>query len=590
MFTRNKQARSTYSLVIAFLLAIGLSFLIPACFSNFNLAKEAIDSQEIVVSIGTNLNTIADWSTQMPFIDGFKSSRTWRTQNEKTWDTNEFEKLDLDENGWVRSLGDRDDGVQYTSVGTLLYREIGGRYWGGQYLVLYDGEGTLEYGFDAKKDELTSTPGRDVIDVTPSDGGIWLKITATDPNKTGNYIRNIRVISAAEEKTYQSQIFNPDFIEKVKDFKVFRFMDWMATNHSTQSQWRDRPTPQSARYSDRGVPVEIMVELVNRTHSDPWFCMPHGATDEYVTHFARYVKDHLEGDRQVYVEYSNEVWNGVFEQNRWVAQQGKNTWPNSSNSDYTKGINWYSKRTTEIIQLWEQVFGEEKDRVVGVMGGQAANIEVAKQALSYAWADRPLSHADSGIDAIAIAPYFGHYIGSPEHQAQAIVWATEADGGLNKLFDEITKGGVLSNSPKGGALQQAYDWIEDHVELAQQEHLQLIAYEGGQHLAGFGGVENHEGITKLFIEANRDRRMGEIYREYIQRWFELGGGLFINFSDIAQPSKWGSWGALEYVNQTSSPKYDAILDFLSLYVTIDLNMTNSLSVSNRSGGGRNMVV
>jgi hypothetical protein len=514
------------------------------------------------VQIGTNLNGINDWSTQLPFLDGFKSSRRWITHNKSTWNTNESDKLNLDANGWVKSLPNAGDGLQYTSVGTLLYREIGDRYPGGKYVVLYDGEGTIEYSFDAKKDWAASSPRRDVIDVTPSDSGIWVKITATDPNKTGNYLRNIRVIPATYENSYQSQIFNPDFINKVNDFSAFRFMDWMETNNSSQSQWSNRPTPQTVSYAQRGSPVEIMVELANQTDTDPWFCMPHMATDEYVTNFATYVRDHLESGRKVYVEYSNEVWNWGFGQSQWVLQQAKNEWSSSNDSDYAKKVNWFSRRTTQITQIWDRVFGANKERVIGVMGAQAANVWVAQQALSYDWTTTPLSHADYGIDAIAIAPYFAQYIGNPENASQVESWTYDSDGGLNKLFDEITKGGVLSNGPQGGSLQQSYDWIQKHVALAKQENLQLVAYEGGQHLAGMNGVENNAAINKLFIDANRDARMGDIYREYFQKWFELGGGLFVNYSDIAKPSMWGSWGLLEYANQSSSPKYDAIMDII----------------------------
>lgn len=116
--------------------------------------------------------------------------------------------------------------------------------------------------------------------------------------------------------------------------------------------------------------------------------------------------------------------------------------------------------------------------------------------------------------------------------------------------------------PAEGALAQVYDWVEDYADFAQAEGLQLLAYEGGQHLVGFNGVENNDAITNLFIEANRDPRLGDIYREYLETWFELGGGLFMNFSDITSSSKWGSWGTLEYLGQESSPKYNALLDLL----------------------------
>jgi hypothetical protein len=260
------------------------------------------DTATVIVSvaakpfaIGTNLAAVTYYSTQQPFIDGFKYSQRWITQNPQTWDTGESQLLDLDENGWVKSLPAPEAAPQYETVGSLLYREQQPYFYpGGKYVVLYEGQGTIEYGFDGKKDVAASRPGRDVIDVTPSDAGIWLKITATDPNGTGDYLRNIRVVPTAYEKTYQTEIFNPDFVEKIQPYTALRFMDWVETNNSEEKEWSDRPTLATSTFTEKGVPVELMVELANQTDADPWFSMPHQATDEYVTNFASYVKEHRE--------------------------------------------------------------------------------------------------------------------------------------------------------------------------------------------------------------------------------------------------------------------------------------------------------
>jgi len=37
----------------------------------------------------------------------------------------------------------------------------------------------------------------------------------------------------------------------------------------------------------------------------------------------------------------------------------------------------------------------------------------------------------------------------------------------------------------------------------------------------------------------------------------------MHFVDVGQPSKWGSWGALEYLDQDGSPKYNALIDFIN---------------------------
>ena len=36
----------------------------------------------------------------------------------------------------------------------------------------------------------------------------------------------------------------------------------------------------------------------------------------------------------------------------------------------------------------------------------------------------------------------------------------------------------------------------------------------------------------------------------------------MHFVDVSGFSKWGSWGALEYVEQKDSPKYNALMDFI----------------------------
>ena len=523
------------------------------------------------IPLGTNLHRLADWSPQFPFVNAFESARQWIPQDwgatpkesgtgfRYIWDTGEFQQLDLDEKGWVRSLPAPEDEPEYSSVSTLMFLNVG-EYPGGKYVVLYEGEGTIEYGLDAQKDETASTPGRDVIDVTPSSLGLLLRITETDPNGTGNYIRDIKVIP--EESEYaQEQIFNPQFLERIQPFNTLRFMDWMATNNSTQGEWSDRPTPDSSIFSGEIASVEAMVELANRTDSDPWFTMPHMATDEYVTNFAQYVKDNLDPELQVYVEYSNEVWNNDFAQAWWVEERVKEEFADSNTGDFGKRMDWFGKRTTEITQIWDEVFAENKERVVGVMGAQAANLQTGIRSLDYAWTDNPLSHEEYGIDAIAIAPYFGRYIGKPEHEAEIESWIDDDNNenlALDNLFKEIKQGGVLTDAPARGALQQAYNWTKNYAALAEENDLDLLTYESGQHLNGTEVVEENDAVGDLFIAANRDPRMGEIYQEYFATLHELGVDLSLNYTDVSRYNNYGSWGLLENIGQTNTPKYNAI--------------------------------
>ena len=557
-------------LVAIFSLTVFLVCIFPYGTIDFNLLQISTEktansgdrAAQIQLSLGTNLNGISDWSTEMPFLDAFKSARKWITQClpeepdcRRPWNTHESAQLDLDEYGWVRSLPAPEDAPEYTRVGTLMFRDVGS-YPGGKYVVLYDGEGTIEYELDARKDESASISGRDIIEVNPSNKGIYLIITATDPHRTGNYIRNLHLVPEKYEKNYETEIFNPKFFTKVSKFKTLRFMDWMSTNNSQQSEWQNRPKPESYSYSfrERGVPLEIMLELANRVEADPWFNMPHRARDDYIKNFAEIVRDNLNPSLPVYVEYSNEVWNADFSQGNWVEQQGITEWSNDRSNNEIKRINWYGKRTAQMCDIWKGVFGEQSHRVICVLSSQAANSRTATEALDCPlWRESPcLQH---GIDVLAIAPYFGSYIGSHKNQSQVQNWT------VDRLFQEIQQGGELNDSPPGGALQQAVEWMKENFEVANKRDLPLVAYEGGQHLVAHGGGENNRAITNLFMAANRDSRMYDVYLHYLDRWKTFGGTLFMHWLDIGKYSRWGSWGAWEHVEQESSPKYRALMTF-----------------------------
>jgi hypothetical protein len=515
--------------------------------------------------LGTNLESVTDYSPQVPFTDLFLSSREWFTQcqvgvdtgcsNSNSWDTGEAAALDLDANGWVRSLPASSDGPIYTSVATFW--DLPSDFPSGRYVVLYDGQGTIEYGLGATRIAELSSPGRDVVQVNISGGGILLRITATDTLSDGDYIRSIRFVAEGDETRLLTNRFSRIFIDRLQPYTALRFMDWMRTNDSVVSSWSGRSQATDVRYSTlKGVPVEVMVDLANTTEKAPWFTIPHQATDEYVQQFAIVVRDNLLPSLPIYVEYSNEIWNSAFSQGDWVEDRGVAEWPGSLESRFTKRINWHGKRTAEVCEIWKSVFAASSERVICVLASQAANSWTAQEGLSCPlWNETPcVSH---GINAIAVAPYFGGYLGEPGNASQVSGWSSSS-AGMTKLFTELQSGGKLAGGPTGGAVAQSFEWIEANKSIADLFNVALLSYEGGQHLVGVSGAENNSTLTTMFTAANRDARMGSIYTSYLQGWEARGGGLFMHFNDIGTYSRYGSWGALENVEQTSSPKYDAL--------------------------------
>ncbi len=521
--------------------------------------------------VGTNLSPIHDWSSEQPFLDVFRTAREWTPQCNYGepgctggWSTGEEHLMDIDTNGWIKSLPDVSDPAVYTFVSTLVFSGDERLPIAGRYVVIYDGYGTLEYDMGATKVASQSSVNRDVVDVDGS-GTVRIKITET---RKSNYIRNIHMFRIEEEATWRDELFAADFIDRLGDFSTVRFMDWMRTNNSHQALWSNRPTDEMATYTtDKGVPIETMLALANHAERDPWFNIPHQADSDYITRFAEMVRDQLDPGLAVYVEHSNEIWNSSFEQYQYAVARGRSMF--SSGSDFERALNWHGRRTAEICDSWKNVFGDDADRVRCVAGSQGASSTVSRIVLECSlWASgRPCT--DHGVDYLAIAPYFGNYLGHPTLANEIDGWTNDSDGGLDRLFRELRQGGEINGDagnltiPTNGALEQAYAMMAESAAVARRNNVHLVAYEGGQHLVGYGSVENNERITELFIRANRDARMGELYRDYMNEWRRKGGDLFVHFSLAEVYTKWGSWGLLEYITQAGSPKYDAITTFIA---------------------------
>lgn len=474
-------------------------------------------------SLGMNLAGPADWNTELPFVNVFRQSRPWVSQKQGSpW--GKGPELALDEHGWVKRL---EAGCWAESP---LCTIEGGNYPSGAYTVLYDGKGKLAFAGAAKV--AAEEPGQVTINVDASRAGFFLQIHETDP---ADYVRNIRVILPGHADTYEQQPWNPAFLKLWRGVACLRFMDFMHTNNSTISRWDQRPTMEDATWSRHGVPAEAMIDLANRLECDAWFCMPHQADDDYVRQFAALAKSQLDPERKVYIEYSNEVWNGQFQQNRYAAEQGQKL--GFADKAWEAAWRYTAHRSVEIFQIWRQEFGQE--RLVRVLPSQAANPYVAQQILGF-------RDAAGQADALAIAPYLSMNL-SPQGKPSS---------------DEVadwTVGEVLDYAEQH-ALPQCTKWMEQNRELAAKHQLQLLAYEGGQHFVGVGGGERNEQLTRVLHAANADPRLAEIYARYFAAWEANGGGLFCYFSSVGGWSKWGSWGALQSLEEapSQSPKYQAL--------------------------------
>ena len=476
--------------------------------------------------LGLNLAGLCDWNTELPFVDVVRETRAWVSQREgASWGGGP--ELALDAQGWVTRL------EKNCWAEVPLCTIEGGHYPSGIYTLEYAGKGRIEIGGGRI---LTAEPGKTTFEIDSKGGAFWVRVKETDP---ADYIREIKVYlpgygeASSREKT---GIWNPSFLERWRSIAVFRTMDWQRTNGSEQKEWSDRAKPDDATYSRAGMPLELICDFVERVDADLWYCVPDQASDDYVRRAAEMMKRLLSPTRKIYLEYSNEVWNSSFEQSRRAGAKGRELC--GATSDWEGAWFYTARRSVEIFKIFEDVFGDDS-RIVRILPSQAVNPWVSEQILKF---DDAYLHAD----ALAIAPYVGWSVPSEEKDK---VLELGVDGVLDRLEKEI--------------LPETIKQIRAQKALAERYGLELVCYESGQHLVGLWGANDSEELNSILIQANRSERMGAIYERYFQAWEEIGGNLTCHFSSVGKWTKWGSWGLIEYADETaeSSPKLRATLKY-----------------------------
>ena len=477
-------------------------------------------------ALGMNLSSVTDWNREWVFVDVFRHSRSWIPQKagqSQPWSTQE--PLAVTDEGWpILNPGQ--------AAATLMCRDMEGHYPNGTYTLTYEGQGDIFVGLDAKR-AVQAGPNHYRFDVVPGNGGIYLRIDRSDRQDP---VRNINVWMPDFEQA--ASAFHPLFIERLRPFKVIRFMDWQRTNNSRLVRWTDRTRPDDVRQSGpEGVAVEYMIDLCNESGADPWFCMPHLADDDFVRNFASLVKQRLAPQRTIYVEWSNEAWNSLFSQGRWVHEKAK-----------SKGVadpQITADEARRDWRLWHEVFGDQADRVVRVAAGHLNNPWVIKVMLE---------HLDGEFDAVACAPYFG-----PGGNLDAQTTTEQLLRGASRRIDEW----VLPRIAKHRSMA-------DRWRQKLGRPLLLLGYEAGQAILpieGFmGGRRKFVSWKQAAWECQTHPMMYDLYKKLLNGCAAAGVDVVVAFNYVGKQDKWGSWGHLRYQDESlqSAPKFRALLDAVSI--------------------------
>jgi len=216
---------------------------------------------------------------------------------------------------------------------------------------------------------------------TPS--GIYIGISNVDPYKTGNYVKNIKlyeqrfdscmyvpVSNLIYKKLYQieslgtttqaewvsvglkplvtavvgttfisnghtlsstgvvSEIFYPQFIDRLKDFKCIRFLEWGGANKLTigtqlQNNIAQIPKMTHIAFGSNGnaVPPELMANFCNLIQRDCWMPVVCWSSDRkaFYEHLAKIYYTVLDPNLRLYLEFGNEAWNSGFPTYKWLS-------------------------------------------------------------------------------------------------------------------------------------------------------------------------------------------------------------------------------------------------------------------------------
>lgn len=527
-------------------------------------------------NLGFGLSGVHDWSVQQPFLDVMKTARVWTGHLPGQWGGMDYPALVaggwLDAEGWPKAVPPEVTGLA-TLILTDLPPEAGAV--GGTYVLRHAGKGVLQVGGRAQN--LRAAPGQVRFDFTPGEGGVVLTIVETDAQDP---IRDISVVRADRAALLDGgALFNPDWLARLRGARLLRFMDWMAVNDSTLARLEDRPKPSDFTWARNGVPVEVMIALANELQAEPWFTLPHLAEDALVRLYAEAARDGLAPGLRAHVEFSNEVWNWQFAQARWAEAEGLKRW-----GEEQTWVQFYALRAAEVADIWTDVFRDEPARLVRVIATQTGWLGLEEMIL-----DAPLVQAEGrpapaeSFDAYAVTGYFSALLGG-EAKAEAVRgWLAESEAaaveaarvqGLEgtaaaahvaahrhdlavaRAAAELRDGSVTGEDEDTLAALIGQTW--PHQAAAARAHgLDLVMYEGGTHVVGYGPAMEDAALGAFFQHLNYTPEMGQLYTELMRGWRGVSEAPFTAFVDVYRPGKWGSWGALRHLTD-DNPRWQAL--------------------------------
>lgn len=445
--------------------------------------------------VGINLHGVTDYGTQMPFLDMMRSARPWYA-----WEGQPLAQTIFDIQDVARPyIDDHNFTLTWVGSGTPILTGASDNRVSGPNQITFDWRGFLG-----------------IIKPVPDIRN--LKLGRTD--RLGG-LRN-------------GTLFNNDFAQFNKGRAFLRFMDWQRINNSTQVHWTDRPLFKQDTWAEgNGVPLEVCIRLCNRLKTPGWFNIPHMATDDYAIKMATMLRDRMEPTVPIYIEYSNEVWNYLFDQARYV--HALLDLPGNDPDDFRKLLRGYAERSGELFQIFKRILG---DRVKTVLATQTD-----------AWACEQVL-AETRADCIAITSYFGHGL---QREPECLARIEAADMAV------VVIDNMLWSDNNNWSIPTWVKKIKEISAVASKYGARMMIYEGGFHAqdAGIGTPKTQAAVLAYHLSD----RQAQNYITMMNEWRKLpNAGPFSLYADVGPWTKDGAWTLAQTYGQLLFPAAQRIGD------------------------------
>ena len=511
---------------------------------------EDVSAEAATYRLGVQLASVSSDMTAWMFNDLMKSagmrgqsvsdaSHGWFYSTSAGIVTDRPANILTDAQGWPTSMTLKDGTIADTIFTTVMSSKVQGAYETGSYTLTYEGQGA--FSFD-NADIIEQQDGQIVLHYAGT-GPLTISVTQTDPDGTGNYLKNIQLQRPGANN---AETFSADYVSYLTSSRVVRTTNLFSdaalyAKPGTESRfqgapgWSQRSTMQTAHWGTvSGVPYEAMTELADKAIADLWLNIPLAADDAYVTAMAELLLTSLKTNRVLYIELGSELANRTYPQSMgrdYALARAKQRWPDAMQSELLANhsllakenvliSNWQAARTLEIQAIFDTVWNTEADRVVTVLAGTLNN---TMKGYSYnaMLLDGMLLREFEGAeapglqaDALAVDPVV---VNNAANQFSV----DSADAMLTDAINYVDGTGQYYEEAHAPGLRYA---VRAAATLSQEYGIALTAYSGGHGL---------NASSYLNYQVLKSSQMYDVYQSVFSVWQEEGGGVFVAGQGIA---------------------------------------------------------